>query len=189
MNLRFKWDTVHLAKAEAYIKLHKLFMINDVLKQHILLNRQLVYKVLQDNGIAVPPYEVFVNIPVIKPYADEIASLKAELSLVRQQLADMKATALEDQRKLNAELVAVVERTRDAQKGLEEHFITALEVLSAKATAAFADLNKVFTATQGSTDAHMDRIIKMAQEHEKNLVAVVVAIRGGAAPVRTPGDA
>eukprot|EP00727_Mastigamoeba_balamuthi_P012629 m51a1_g799 putative inositol hexakisphosphate and diphosphoinositol-pentakisphosphate kinase 2 (914) ;mRNA; f:650120-653481 len=55
-----------LAKAEAYIKLRKPFMINDVLKQHILLDRRLVYKALQDNGIAVPPYEVFVD-PKEKP--------------------------------------------------------------------------------------------------------------------------
>eukprot|EP00727_Mastigamoeba_balamuthi_P009909 m51a1_g5540 hypothetical protein (422) ;mRNA; f:471143-481069 len=77
---------------------------------------------------------------VIKPSTDEIPSLKAELSQVRQQLADTKAAALEDQRKLNAELVAA------------------------------------FTATQGSTYTHTDRIIKMAQEHEKNLVAVVAAL-------------
>eukprot|EP00727_Mastigamoeba_balamuthi_P005047 m51a1_g14540 hypothetical protein (271) ;mRNA; f:955360-959651 len=42
--------------------------------------------------------------------------------------------------------------------------------------------------SEGSTNAHMDRII-MAQEHKKNLVAIVVAIRGSTtAPARTSGN-
>ena len=51
-------DGFPLAKAEAYAKLHKPFVVNNLNRQWDLLDRRLVYKTLQDNGIPVPPHVV-----------------------------------------------------------------------------------------------------------------------------------
>lgn len=49
-----------LEKAEAYVRLRNPICINDVLKQHILLDRAAIYQKLKAAGIPVPQYEVYV---------------------------------------------------------------------------------------------------------------------------------
>ena len=43
-----------LAKAEKYVELRKPFLINDLKKQHDILDRRKVYKILQDHDIPAP---------------------------------------------------------------------------------------------------------------------------------------
>lgn len=49
-----------LEKAEKYVRLRNPICINDVLKQHILLDRAAIYQQLKAAGIPVPPYEVYL---------------------------------------------------------------------------------------------------------------------------------
>jgi len=49
-----------LAKAEEYVRLRDPICFNDVLSQHVLLDRTAIYALLRSNGIPVPTYEVFV---------------------------------------------------------------------------------------------------------------------------------
>ena len=48
-----------LDKAEAYVALRQPICVNDVAKQYLLLDREIVYRVLQANGVPVPRYRVF----------------------------------------------------------------------------------------------------------------------------------
>jgi inositol hexakisphosphate/diphosphoinositol-pentakisphosphate kinase len=48
-----------LAKAEEYVRLRNPICINDVLSQHVLLNRTAVYAKLRASDIPVPVFEVF----------------------------------------------------------------------------------------------------------------------------------
>lgn len=50
-----------LKKAEEYVQLRSPVCINDVLSQHILLDRTLVYDMLRSNGIPVPNYQVITD--------------------------------------------------------------------------------------------------------------------------------
>ena len=52
-----------LEKAEKYVRLRNPICINDVLKQHILLDRAAIYQQLKAAGIPVPPYEVYLPDP------------------------------------------------------------------------------------------------------------------------------
>ena len=54
----FYSENFPLAKAEAYAQLRKPFVLNDLSKQHWLLDRRKVYEVLQAEGILVPPHAV-----------------------------------------------------------------------------------------------------------------------------------
>ena len=56
--ISFYSDGFPLAKAEAYAQLRKPFVLNDLSKQHWLLDRRKVYEILQQEGIAVPPHAV-----------------------------------------------------------------------------------------------------------------------------------
>ena len=51
-------DGFPLNKAQAYARMHKPFVVNDLSKQWDLLDRRVVYKTLQDNNIPVPPHVV-----------------------------------------------------------------------------------------------------------------------------------
>ena len=51
-------DGFPLKKAQAYARLNKPFVVNDLSKQWDLLDRRVVYKTLQDNNIPVPPHIV-----------------------------------------------------------------------------------------------------------------------------------
>jgi hypothetical protein len=47
-----------LEKAETYASLRKPFLVNDLAKQHLLLDRRKVYRTLLANNIAVPPHVI-----------------------------------------------------------------------------------------------------------------------------------
>jgi len=49
-----------LEKVEAYTELRKPFVINDIKKQYILLDRRETYKLLQANGIPVPRHIIYL---------------------------------------------------------------------------------------------------------------------------------
>jgi hypothetical protein len=51
-------DGFPLKKAQAYARLNKPFVVNDLSKQWDLLDRRVVYRTLQDNNIPVPPHIV-----------------------------------------------------------------------------------------------------------------------------------
>ena len=50
-----------LAKAVQYCGLRKVFLVNEVSAQRVLLDRRAVYAILAENGIQTPPGLVFVN--------------------------------------------------------------------------------------------------------------------------------
>ena len=63
-------------KAQEYVRLRDPLCFNNVLSQHLLLDRTVVYKMLQANGIPVPRYRVFQ-----RPLAGAIAPQPSEDSL------------------------------------------------------------------------------------------------------------
>ena len=56
--ISFYSDGFPLEKAEAYAALRTPYLVNDLAMQHVLLDRRLVYKVLQQHNIAVPPHAI-----------------------------------------------------------------------------------------------------------------------------------
>ena len=65
-----------LDKAEAYVALRQPVCVNDVTKQYQLLDRELVYRILQANGVPVPHYRVFWPKNSVKPL--QITELDAD---------------------------------------------------------------------------------------------------------------
>ncbi|EDQ88512.1 uncharacterized protein MONBRDRAFT_37460 [Monosiga brevicollis MX1] len=47
-----------LSKVQDYVKLRSPFLLNDLATQHLLLDRQSVYEILEENGIPSPPHMV-----------------------------------------------------------------------------------------------------------------------------------
>jgi inositol-hexakisphosphate/diphosphoinositol-pentakisphosphate 1-kinase len=49
-----------LKKAQSYVRLTKPFLVNDVFKQDLLLDRRLVYRTLSEKRVPLPPH-IIVN--------------------------------------------------------------------------------------------------------------------------------
>lgn len=47
-----------LEKAEKYVELRRPFMLNDVTRQHVLMDRRQVYEILRDHGVPCPDNHV-----------------------------------------------------------------------------------------------------------------------------------
>lgn len=86
-----------LDKAEAYVALRQPICVNDVAKQYLLLDREIVYRVLQANGVPVPRYRVFRGTPsghADVPFTGELdADMKRRL-LARARADDLDSEAL-----------------------------------------------------------------------------------------------
>ena len=79
-----------LDKAEAYVALRQPICVNDVAKQYLLLDREVVYRVLQANGVPVPRYRVHraKDAPAAAPMPGEELTADAKRRMLERVHAD-----------------------------------------------------------------------------------------------------